>query len=150
VLPPDVNESGVHFTPAQSNVLPASRRQSSSCQQDAGSTLSAIRFGLAAIKGIGEIAVQSILKARSEGGRFTSLSHLCERVDTRAVNRKALEALIKSGACDCFGETRATLFAQIDRTLARAASIVADRQQGQGSLFGMLQEEASPMLESMQ
>src|SRR6266404_2033743 len=74
VLPPDVNESGVHFTPAQSNVLPASRRQASSCQQDAGSTLSAIRFGLAAIKGIGEIAVQSILKARGEGGKFTSLS----------------------------------------------------------------------------
>src|SRR2546428_4384032 len=150
VLPPDVNESGVHFTPAQSNVLPASRRQASSCQQDAGSTLSAIRFGLAAIKGIGEIAVQSILKARSESGKFTSLSHLCERVDTRTVNRKALEALIKSGACDCFGDARATLFAQIDRTLARAASIVADRQRGQGSLFGMLQEKESPMLESMQ
>jgi len=128
------------------------------CEQDKEHTgetpvplpLSAIRFGLAAIKGIGEIAVQSILKARSESGKFTSLSHLCERVDTRTVNRKALEALIKSGACDCFGDARATLFAQIDRTLARAASIVADRQRGQGSLFGMLQEKESPMLESMQ
>jgi DNA polymerase-3 subunit alpha len=110
----------------------------------------AIRFGLAAIKGIGEIAVQSILKARSEGGRFTSLSDLCVRVDMRTVNRKALEALIKSGACDCFGETRSTLFAQIDRTLARAAGIVADRQRGQGSLFGVFQEKESPMPESMQ
>src|SRR5437660_4459838 len=138
VLPPDVNESGTHFTPAQSRT---------------GGTpvpLSTIRFGLAAIKGVGEIAVQSILKARSEGEKFKSLSDLCERVDTRTVNRKVLEALIKSGACDCLGETRATLFAQIDRTLARAASVVADRQRGQGSLFGMLQEEASPMLESMQ
>ena len=50
---------------------------------------------------------------------------MCERVDGRTVNRKVLEALIKSGACDCFGETRATLFAQIDRTLARAASIIS-------------------------
>jgi DNA polymerase III subunit alpha len=61
-----------------------------------------------------------------------------------------LEALIKSGACDGFGETRATLFAQIDRTLSRAASLVADRQRGQGSLFGLLQEDESPMPESIQ
>jgi len=155
-LPPDVNESGVHFTPVESTVIGA--RASRPCgpgNERTGETPvplphKAIRFGLAAIKGIGEIAVQSILKARSESGKFTSLSHLCERVDTRTVNRKALEALIKSGACDCFGDARATLFAQIDRTLARAASIVADRQRGQGSLFGMLQEKESPMLESMQ
>jgi len=87
-------------------------------------------------------------RSRSEGEKFKSLSDLCERVDTRTVNRKVLEALIKSGACDCLGETRATLFAQIDRTLARAASVVADRQRGQGSLFGMLQEKESPTPES--
>jgi DNA polymerase-3 subunit alpha len=157
VLPPDVNESGVHFAPAESTAIVAGA--SRPCEQDKEHTgetpvsllpRNAIRFGLAAIKGIGEIAVQSILKARSEGGRFTSLSDLCVRVDTRTVNRKALESLIKSGACDCFGETRATLFAQIDRTLARAAGIVADRQRGQGSLFGMLQEKESPMAESIQ
>jgi DNA polymerase-3 subunit alpha len=154
VLPPDVNESGVHFAPAQSRVARASRP----CEQEKKHTgetpvplpRNAIRFGLAAIKGIGELAVQSILKARSEGGQFTSLCDLCERVDTRTVNRKALESLIKSGACDGFGETRATLFAQIDRTLARAASIVADRQRGQGSLFGLLQEKQSPVPETMQ
>src|SRR5258706_14921537 len=99
---------------------------------------------------MGEIAVESILGARHQGGEFTSLSDMCERVDLRTVNRKALEALIKSGACDCFGETRATLFAQIDRTLARAAGIIADRQRGQGSLFGVFQEKESPMPESMQ
>ncbi len=150
VLPPDVNESGVYFTPAQNNVLPASRRQNSACQQDAAGQLSAIRFGLAAIKGVGEIAVESILKARDDGGKFSLLSDLCERVDLRTVNRKMLEALIKSGACDCLGETRATLFAQIDRSLARAASIVADRQRGQASLFGMLRENEPVMPESMQ
>ncbi len=69
---------------------------------------------------------------------------MCERVDSRTVNRKVLEALIKCGACDCFGETRASLFAAIDRTLARAASITADRQRGQSSLFGMLEESPAP------
>jgi DNA polymerase-3 subunit alpha len=73
------------------------------------------------------------------------LSDLCERVDGRTVNRKILEALIKSGACDGFGQTRATLFAQIERTLARAASILSDRQKGQSSLFGSLEEKAPAM-----
>jgi DNA polymerase-3 subunit alpha len=120
VLPPDVNESRVAFAPARDG--------------------SVIRFGLAAIKGIGEVAVQSILDAREKGGKFKTLLELCERVDTRTVNRKVLEALIRSGACDCFGETRSTLFAQIDHVLARAASVIQDRQRGQTSLFGMLQE----------
>src|SRR5204863_9042632 len=118
--------------------------------EDARTPKQAIRFGLAAIKGVGEVAVQNILKARSEGGRFSSLSELCERVDARTVNRKVLEALIKSGACDGFGQTRATLFAQIDRTLARAASIIADRQRGQSSLFGGVEDKtASAMPETM-
>src|SRR6185295_12254862 len=80
VLPPDVNESQVAFAPAREGTV--------------------IRFGLAAIKGVGEMAVESILKARAEGGRFSSLAEFCERVDGRTVNRKVLEALIRSGACD--------------------------------------------------
>ena len=111
-------------------------------RRDARPTL-AIRFGLAAIKGVGEIAVEAILKARTRRGKFHSLANLCERVDGRSVNRKVLEALIKCGACDCLGQTRATLFAQIDRTLARAASIIADRQRGQASLFGALEDRSA-------
>jgi DNA polymerase-3 subunit alpha len=129
VLGPDVNESQVHFAPARDG--------------------NAIRFGLAAIKGVGEVAVESILKARNDRGKFTSLSDLCERADGRTVNRKTLEALIKTGACDGFGQTRATLSAQIERTLARAASILSDRQKGQSSLFGALEEKAPPMPESI-
>ena len=67
VLPPDVNESQVAFAPARQGTV--------------------IRFGLAAIKGVGEIAVQAILKAREDGGRFKSLFDLCERVDARTLNR---------------------------------------------------------------
>jgi len=152
VLQPDVNESGVYFTPATPGVpasLPAGSLDITGAGTDAGAPGLAIRFGLAAIKGVGEVAVETILKARNEGGKFTSLSDLCERVDGRTVNRKILEALIKSGACDCFGQTRATLFAQIERTLARAASILSDRQKGQSSLFGALEEKAPPMPESI-
>jgi len=129
VLQPDVNESQVYFAPARDG--------------------KAIRFGLAAIKGVGEVAVETILKALNEGGKFKSLSDLCERVDSRTVNRKILDALIKSGACDGFGQTRATLCAQIERTLGRAASITSDRQRGQSSLFGVLEEKAPQMPESI-
>jgi DNA polymerase-3 subunit alpha len=129
VFGPDVNESQMYFAPAPGG--------------------KAIRFGLAAIKNVGEIAVESILKARTENGKFKSLSELCERVDGRTVNRKTLEALIKTGACDYFGQTRASLFAQIERTLARAASILSDKQKGQSSLFGALEEKAPPMPESI-
>ena len=129
VLPPDVNESRVAFAPARDGKV--------------------IRFGLAAIKGVGEIAVESILAARKSGGEFKSLADMCERVDIRTVNRKTLESLIKSGACDAFKETRATLFAQIDRTLLRASSIIADRQRGQSSMFGMLEEKMPAMPESI-
>ncbi len=146
VLGPDVNESSVYFAPAKrsAGVSPA-------IPDAAGTTAlrGGIRFGLAAIKGVGEVAVETILKARDEGGKFTSLSDLCERVDGRTVNRKILEALIKSGACDAFSQTRATLFAQIERTLARAASILSDKQKGQSSLFGTLEEKAPPMPEAI-
>ncbi|MFO1476633.1 MAG: DNA polymerase III subunit alpha [Verrucomicrobiota bacterium] len=124
VLPPDVNESHVYFAPA------------------GGADTARIRFGLAAIKGVGEGAVETILKARQEGGAFPTMAGMCERVDGRTLNRKILEALIKSGACDCFGQTRSTLCSQIDRTLARAASVISDRQRGQTSLFGTLEERA--------
>ncbi len=146
VLGPDVNESSVYFAPAKrsAGVSPASPDAAGTAAQRGG-----IRFGLAAIKGVGEVAVETILKARNEGGKFTSLSDLCERVDGRTVNRKILEALIKSGACDAFGQTRATLFAQIERTLARAASILSDKQKGQSSLFGTLEEKAPPMPEAI-
>ncbi len=152
VRPPNVNESQVHFAPAQSRTgVPPVHFSVSSARQDrpdARPTL-AIRFGLAAIKGVGEIAVEAVLKGRAEGGSFRSLADLCERVDGRTVNRKVLEALIKCGACDCLGQTRATLFAQIDRTLARAASVIADRECGQASLFGVLEERTAQPTESM-
>jgi DNA polymerase-3 subunit alpha len=73
---------------------------------------------------------------------------MCERVDGRTLNRKVVEALIRCGACDAFGRTRATLFSQVDRTLMRAASVIADRQRGQSSLFGAFEDRAATEPES--
>ena len=129
VLQPDVNEGEMFFSPARDGKV--------------------IRFGLVAIKGVGEAAVEAILKARAESGKFKTLAELCERVDGRALGRKTLESLIKTGACDSFGQTRASLFAQIERTLARAASILSDKLKGQSSLFGALEEKSPAMPETI-
>jgi len=125
VLPPDVNESQVLFAPARDG--------------------SVIRFGMAAIKGIGGIAVEELIKARETGEPFTDLFNLCDRCDTRTVNRKVLEALIKSGACDCLAGTRAGQFSVVDRALAKASSQARDRESGQTSLFGAFEESSQSM-----
>jgi len=128
ILPPDINRSDVYFAPEQTVASGAETQ-----------TVSAIRFGLAAIKGVGEIAVQSILDARRITGPFEALPDLCERVDTRVVNRKVLEAFIRAGACDGLGGTRAWLFSQIDRSLSRGQESAQDRNRGQSSLFEILE-----------
>ena len=82
--------------------------------------------------------VQSILAARQAGGRFATLAEFCERVDLRAVNRKAIECLVKAGAMDSLGTNRATLWSQVEGAVARASSLAADRARGQASLFDTL------------
>jgi len=144
VLQPDVNESSVFFAPA-----PAVAAAVTNGSASAGEVKRPIRFGLVAIKGVGEAAVEAILKARAEGGKFKSLADLCERVDGRSLGRKTMEALIKTGACDCFGLTRATLFGMLERTMARAASTLADKQKGQGGFFDVLEDKARPVAETI-
>jgi DNA polymerase III subunit alpha len=121
VLPPDVNESLVEFAVVGSQ----------------------IRFGLAAVKGIGEGAVDAILAARERDGKFTDLFDVTKRVETKAANRKVYEALIKCGALDTLPGNRAQLLDALDGALDAAARESRDRELGQSSLFGML-EEAAP------
>ena len=130
-LPPDVSESRMHFAPTEA------------AGHDDAPDQRPIRFGLAAIKGVGEGAVEAIVSAR-KAGRFSSLAEMCDRLDTRSVNRKVLEALIRAGACDGIGPNRASLFAGIDAALARAANEAQDRAQGQTSLFDALEEAGLP------
>jgi DNA polymerase-3 subunit alpha len=142
VLGPNVNESEMYFAPASGE-----KDRPGASKTDA--PLRYIRFGLAAIKGVGEVAVEAILKARREYGAFASLPELCEHVDGRTVNRKTLEGLIKAGACDSFGQTRASLFAQIDQALTRAAGILSDKQKGQSSFFGTFEDEKAIVPEAV-
>jgi DNA polymerase-3 subunit alpha len=95
-----------------------------------------IRFGLGAVKGVGDAAVQATLEARADGGPFSSLFDFCARVDARKINKKVVEALVKCGAFDFEGVPRWQLFAGIDAAFAAGASAQADRASGQASLFG--------------
>ena len=114
VLPPDVNQSRWKFTAV-----------------DGGH----IRFGLGAVRGVGSSAVGSILEAREVGGSFTSLFDFLERIDVRALNKRACEALIAAGALDAFGH-RAQLLAGLDTAYQEVLARKAEEEAGQGSLFG--------------
>src|SRR5213595_2381579 len=100
----------------------------------------AIRFGLAAIKNVGHNAIDSIVAARRELGRFTSFFQFCEKVDLRLLNRRVLESLIKSGALDALGQ-RSQLMAVLDRAMERAQKAQRDAEFGQHGLFGVFQSE---------
>ncbi len=95
-----------------------------------------VRFGLGAIKMVGEGAVDAIVEGRAEG-HFKSLFDFCERVDLKRVGRRTVEQLIRSGACDGFAQERHVLFHNLERAIERAQSAARDRASGQGNLFAL-------------
>ncbi|MBI5474649.1 MAG: DNA polymerase III subunit alpha [Ignavibacteriae bacterium] len=115
VLPPDVNESGTNFVVVNG----------------------AIRFGLCAIKGVGELAIESVIKARDEEGKFENLFDFCRRVDLRLVNKKCLESLVQAGAFDTMTGHRAQYFENIERAANFGAAFQEQALNGQSSLFDM-------------
>jgi DNA polymerase-3 subunit alpha len=116
VEPPNVNVSGPQFTVVGD----------------------AIHFGLAAIKNVGATAIESIVASRHGAGAFTSLEDVCGRVDLRLVNRRVIESLIKAGAFDSLGQSRAGLLAGLDRAMEQGQRRQRDREEGQVSLFDAL------------
>ena len=114
VLGPDVNESQKNFAVVDG----------------------AIRFGLAAIKNVGEGAVDSVLAIRADSGRFTSFFDFCRRVDLHKVNKRMLEGLIKAGAFDSLGAKRSQLMAMLDHAIEDGAAAQQERERGQTSIFG--------------
>ena len=100
-----------------------------------------IIFGLGGIKNAGEEAIREIVAARQEGGEFSSLLDLCTRVTLRKVSKRVLESLIKGGACDCFGCSRAALLAGLDLVVARAQKKLKEKESNQVSLFTMVNME---------
>ncbi len=126
ILPPDINRSALTFLPEE---LPGGR---------------AIRFGLAAIKNVGEAAMAAAIAEREADGPFRNLEDFCSRLDSRSVNRKILESLVKCGAFDWDGRHRAALMAAIEGAMGAAASVQQDRASGQVSLFDSLADMAPP------
>jgi len=118
IRPPDINSSDLKFTP----------------QDDA----QAIRFGLGSVKNVGAGAMEAAITEREKCGPFKSLEDFCSRLDSRTVNRKILESLVKCGAFDPFGKFRSQLFAEIESSMGAAAAVQRDRASGQVSLFGDL------------
>ncbi|PZD94248.1 DNA polymerase III subunit alpha, partial [Paenibacillus sambharensis] len=113
VLPPDVNESGVSFTPVEG----------------------AVRFGLAAIKNVGSQAIEALRSARADKP-FESMLDLCRRVDLRVVNKRVLESLIQAGACEQLEGHRAQQLAVLDETIETAVKWRKEREELQIELFG--------------
>jgi DNA polymerase-3 subunit alpha len=114
VLPPDVNESQLDFAVVEGK----------------------IRFGLSAVKNVGEPAARAIIRGREEGGAFASIWDFTERVDPQASNKRALESLVKCGALDSTGATRKGMLDALESALAHGSRAQTDRLLGQSSLFG--------------
>jgi DNA polymerase-3 subunit alpha len=115
VLQPDINRSQWRFTPLEDG---------------------AILYGLGAIKGVGEGAIESLLVEREKQGLFTSLDDLCRRIDTQKTNRRVMEALVRSGALETLGPNRASLMDWLPDALSRADQHQRDADSGQVDLFG--------------
>lgn len=129
VLPPDINSSGLDFTVEEQENLPLAPSEAGG--RERGPT---IRFGMGAIKNVGEGPVRTILEARESGGVFHDLDDFCRRVDLRQVNRRALESLVKVGALRPFG-TRSQLLPIVDRIVGLSANLHRAQDVGQMSLF---------------
>jgi DNA polymerase-3 subunit alpha len=122
VLPPDVNESGHDFVVTEGR----------------------IRFGLDAVKNVGAAAVDAVLEARSEGGQFTSLWDFCERVDCRAVNKKAIESLVRCGAFDTLHRSRTGMLEILPQAQGAGQKVQQDALLGQGSIFDFDEPSSTP------
>ncbi len=141
VLGPNVNESRVNFTPVASRLIGAPLAGDRASSSDAP-TFNAIRFGLAGIKGVGEQAAQKILDEREAHGPFKDFADFTARVDPRALNKRVLEHLVKTGAFDFSGAARKQLFDRIDAAIAGAAAQARDKAAGQNTFLDMLAEDA--------
>jgi DNA polymerase III subunit alpha len=136
ILPPDINKSGLKFMPETTTVAAVSDgRTKEDSTQRAPLQQNAIRYGLAAIKHVGEAAMEAVIREREQRGDFISLEDFCTRLDSRVANRKMLESLVKSGAFDFLGQDRAELFGCIDDAVSASVVAQRDRLAGQVSLF---------------
>jgi DNA polymerase-3 subunit alpha len=126
ILPPDVNASAFMFEAVEPKV---------------------IRYGLGAIKGVGQGACEAIAEERKQGSPYKDLADFCRRVDPTKLNRRVLEALILSGALDALAPTRASLMLQLPDAIKAAEQHLRDRQSGQNDMFGAAMGAAAPVVQ---
>ncbi len=145
VLPPDINESDTDFKvvythPNGDKRVPRAEKVKDVCGPQ-------VRFGLGAVRGVGEGALETLFEARATGGRYTDLFDFAARVDAKKVNKGVFEALVQCGAFDTTlvaqGVSRARAFASLDIALERSRAASRDREAGQTNLFGLLDASAS-------
>ena len=139
VLPPDVNESGWEFT-----VVRRVRGDDETSAEKAVEQLS-IRFGFGGVKGVGEGAAAQLQQVRKAGGPFTSLYDLCERTDSRTINKRVVEASIKVGAFDTLHGNRRALHESMDKAFDRGQRVAKTKAQKQETLFATFEQDASFM-----
>ena len=125
LLPPDVNESSGNFKVEGKK----------------------IRFGLGAIKNVGESVIQVIISAREKHGKFKSIFDFCQKVDARKLNKRALESFVQAGAFDSLDGHRAQLMAAVDKALSYGDNDQKEKAKGQTSLFGQVSSEGKPEME---
>lgn len=130
IQPPCVNESFTRFT----------------CSKEKKT----IRFGLSAVKNVGTNAINSVVAVRNDSGPFSSIYDFTERVDSRLVNRKVMESLIKAGAFDCFGYKRSQLMGCLDHAIDLGSKLQKDKDRGQMSFFSDFQDGDDSFEENMQ
>jgi DNA polymerase-3 subunit alpha len=126
LLPPNVNQSAYQFSVADDE---------------------SILYGLGAIKGVGRSAVDAVVAEREKNGEFEGISDFCRRVDLEKVNRRALEAMIKSGAMDCFGKNRRNLMIELPEALKSADQEARANAAGQDDMFGIAVEPPAGKLQ---
>ena len=146
VLPPDVNSSGLDFEIQEVSADVGQEALAKDPMLGFAFPVpegAAIRFGMAAVKNVGVGPVQTILDARAEGGPFSSLEDLCDRVDLRQVNKRSLECLIKVGALDDFGQ-RQQILEVLDQLVARSAATHSAKENGQMSMFDLFSDAGVP------
>jgi DNA polymerase-3 subunit alpha len=127
ILPPDLNASRLRFNP---EIMLNGHK--------------GIRYGLAAIKNCGEGAMAAAIAERDANGKFASLEDFSTRLDSKVVNKRILENLVKAGALDWTGETRAGMFGRLEQVVASASSSQKDKASGQVSLFDAMEFAAPP------
>jgi len=132
VLSPDINTSLQSFTPVVDDPVDAAEGRPGS-----------IRFGLGAIKGVGDAAAIKIIEEREANGSFQDFDEFLERMDSKAVNRRVLECLVKTGAFDFSLEPRGAIFHRLEEAINYAAARQRDKEAGQNSFFDILQEDTT-------